>query len=372
MADVLLPECTDLESTQLIRIGGTKFEEQFWDSQGVALRQAVVAPHGESRDFTWIASELAKRTGLLEQYNAAINRGSVGIRLQGDGFDFSLDTNKDHSVDEIWDAVCKAASAELTDGKESDGLEWYKEHGFRTAPMSRLQWYLFTRLVEEGLRFELPYQERLLRVGEQLGNRLHEQGINWWDKQLKEYEGFPEWRNYPGMWEQALVDNFKIDIDDFPFWVLTARSMQYSWGANTGLQIMKELSDNVGGHGGVVMNPIAASSLGIEEGDMVEVASPLNATRGPAILREGIRPDTLLILGQFEHWATPFAKDLNQPSMNKLVPMLYDLTDSTGSSADLVKAQLTNVAGANTSDDGKKGWISKMKNKLAFSQGSPA
>ncbi|MBZ0218744.1 MAG: molybdopterin-dependent oxidoreductase, partial [Fimbriimonadaceae bacterium] len=34
MADILLPECTDLESTQLTRIGGTSFVEQFWKHQG--------------------------------------------------------------------------------------------------------------------------------------------------------------------------------------------------------------------------------------------------------------------------------------------------------------------------------------------------
>ena len=27
------------------------------------------------------------------------------------------------------------------------------------------------------------------------------------------------------------------------------------------------------------------------------------------MLCEGIRPDTLLMIGQFDHWATPFAKD---------------------------------------------------------------
>ena len=42
-ADVLLPDATDLESLQLIRIGGTKYVEQFWDQQGFALRQPVVA-----------------------------------------------------------------------------------------------------------------------------------------------------------------------------------------------------------------------------------------------------------------------------------------------------------------------------------------
>jgi phenylacetyl-CoA:acceptor oxidoreductase len=64
------------------------------------------------------------------------------------------------------------------------------------------------------------------------------------------------------------------------------------------------------------------------------------------VLREGIRPDTLLIIGQFDHWATPYAKDLDAPSMNALVPMLLDLTDATGSAADLVKVKVTKLAGA--------------------------
>jgi phenylacetyl-CoA:acceptor oxidoreductase len=55
----LLPDATDLESLQLIRIGGTKFVEQFWDHEGFALRQPAVAPRGQARDFTDIATELA-------------------------------------------------------------------------------------------------------------------------------------------------------------------------------------------------------------------------------------------------------------------------------------------------------------------------
>jgi hypothetical protein len=59
-----------------------------------------------------------------------------------------------------------------------------------------------------------------------------------------------------------------------------------------------------------------------------------------------IRPDTLLMIGQFDHWATPFAKDLAAPSMNALMPMLLDLTDATGSSADLVKVSVQRLGSA--------------------------
>ena len=345
MADILLPDCTDLEGLQLIRVGGTKFIEQFWDYQGFALRQPVVEPQGESRDMTWVATELARRSGVLEKYNHAINRGAAGVPLKSEQYDFSLDTAEMHDVETIWDATCRAASAEITDGAESQGLDWYRENGFRLAPFPRLKWYLYAALEDAGLRFEMPYQERLFRVGKQLGRRLHEMGISWWDEQLEEYEALPHWKDYPGMWERALASNFDVDIRDYPFWAITARSMQYAWGGNVSLQMIHEVAANVKGHGGIVLNTGKAAELGLQDGDRVEVSSPLNSTRGRIVTRQGIRPDTVLMICQFDHWATPFAKDLETPSLNALVPMLLDLTDSTGSGADLARVRIVKLGG---------------------------
>ena len=143
MADVLLPEATDLESTQMIRMGGTKYMEQFWDYKGVVLRQKAVEPQGEARDFTWITTELAKRTGLLDPYFGAINEGLSGVSpLKGDGYDFSLDPASEPAPEQIWDAVCRAASVTLSEGREEHDLEWFRENGFFAVPMSRLEWYM--------------------------------------------------------------------------------------------------------------------------------------------------------------------------------------------------------------------------------------
>jgi phenylacetyl-CoA:acceptor oxidoreductase len=343
MADVLLPDCTDLEGLQLLRVGGTKYVEQFWNYQGFALRDPAIAPQGEAKDFTWIATELAARTGLLEAYNAAINRGAAGVRLSGPNYDFSLEQGKVHGVEAIWDAICRAASAELTGGAESQGLDYYRAQGFRVKPFPRLRWYLYPKLAASGLRFEQPYQERLFRIGKELGQRLHEQGITWWDRQLEEYAPLPHWRDLAGLWEDALARHFQVRIAEYPFWLITARSMQYSWGGNVSIPLIRELAGNVAGHGSVVMNRAAAAAIGIADGDLVEVRSPLNHTKGRVMLCEGIRPDTLLMIGQFDHWATPFAKDFTAPSMNALTPMLLDLTDATGSSADLVKVKVTRL-----------------------------
>jgi phenylacetyl-CoA:acceptor oxidoreductase len=117
--------------------------------------------------------------------------------------------------------------------------------------------------------------------------------------------------------------------------------MQYSWGGNVSLQFIREVAENIAGHGKVIMNRGAAEKIGIADGDLVEVRSPLDHTKGRVMLCEGIRPDTLLMIGQFDQWATPFAKDFTAPSMNALMPMLLDLTDATGSSADLVRVKVT-------------------------------
>jgi phenylacetyl-CoA:acceptor oxidoreductase len=339
-ADILLPEATDLESLQLIRIGGTKYIEQFWNHQGFALRQPAVAVSGEARDFTDIATELAQRTGLTEKYNAYINKGAGGVPLKNPHGDFSLDLKEVHSCEKIWDAVCRAASAELTEGAEIHGLDWWKEKGLSTRPFPQSDWYLFPVLKEKGLRFELPYQERLARVGVELGRRLHENDMNWWDTQLEEYQALPACKDFGAAWQAAVV-KAGGQPKDYPFWLLTARSMQYAWGGNVGVQMIKEVADNVAGHRGVIINTEAARKLGINEGDEIEIATPARSVRGSAVLRQGIRPDTLLLIGQFEHWATPLAKDFGVPSLNTLATMSMDLTDSTGSGADIVRVNIT-------------------------------
>jgi phenylacetyl-CoA:acceptor oxidoreductase len=120
--------------------------------------------------------------------------------------------------------------------------------------------------------------------------------------------------------------------------------MQYAWGGNAGMQLIKEVADNIAGHRGVILNSGKAKELGIADGDWLRIATPKAEVRARAVLRQGIRPDTLLLLGQFGHWATPVAKDFAMPSMNPLVPMSLDLTDATGSGADLVRVSLEKAA----------------------------
>ena len=120
--------------------------------------------------------------------------------------------------------------------------------------------------------------------------------------------------------------------------------MQYAWGANVGLPLIKEVADNVSGHKGVIINRTRAKEMGIKEGDRIILESVSGHTEGEAVLREGIRPDTVLMIGQFDHWKTPFAKDLQLPSLNSLTDLSLKLTDGTGSSADIMRVRLRHAA----------------------------
>lgn len=339
-ADVLLPEATDLESLQLYRIGGTKYIEQFWHHSGFALRQPVAEPPYNTRDLTDIATELARRTGLLQEYITALNRGSgTGVRLAGPDFDYSLPTDRPPEVKDIWDRACRAATRELSCGREEHGLDWFREHGAFFIPFSEKEWFLHRVMVEQDLRYELPYQERIQRAGGELANRLHEQGITWWDTQLQEYQAMPAWKDFPDIWAR-IAEAYDKRPEEYGLWLLTSRSMQYSWGSNVGIPILADVATNVVGHFGVMLNRETGRRLGIRNGDWVWIESPLRRVKGQAILREGVHPDVAVTIQQFGHWVTPIAKDLDMPSLNQLAPLHLALTDATGSGADVVRVRV--------------------------------
>ncbi len=207
----------------------------------------------------------------------------------------------------------------------------------------QIDWYLLPAMERQGLRFELPYQERVTRHGRELAVRLKEIGVDWWVKQLAEYEFMPTYERFADIWIDYVRDAGR-DPDDYPFWALTARSFQYAWGANVGLPLIYEVADNLAGHKGVILNRGRAREMNIAEGDQVVIESVSGMTEGRAVLREGIRPDTVLMIGQFDHWKTPYAKDLHLPSLNTVTDLSLKLTDSTGSSADIMRVKVYKAA----------------------------
>lgn len=345
MADVLLPEATDLEGLQLIEIGSIKINEQFWRHEGWAIRQPAVEKTADVMDITDIATGLARRIGMLAEYNDAINKGMgyKQVPLVTAEYDYGLALDREYPAHEIWDRFAKAASHKLTHGEEVRGIDWFKEHGYLLRPFPQKSWYLYPAFKAQGMRFELPYQERVKRIGAQLANRLHENDVHWWDRQLGEYEALPTFHRFHDLWNEYVRETGK-DPADYPLWAISARSMQYAWSANVGLAQIKEIADGVSGNDGVLINTRTAQSLGIADGDPILIESPSGATEGRATVRQGVRPDHVVITGQFDQWATPFARDQQRASLNSLTPMSLTLTDGTGSVNDFAGVRVRKLA----------------------------
>ena len=247
--------------------------------------------------------------------------------------------SRKYTKEDLWDRLCKAATMALSNGEVEHGLEWVREHGYYAANYPLIRHFLHPVMVRWGLRYEIPYQENIRRIGKELANRLHENDIRWWDEQLHEYEALPKCEDFSKVWDDT-CHAAGADPDDYGFWLVNTRSMQYAWGSNAAIPMMAEAAKNVPGFKGVLINRSAAEKLGIHDDDIVTIESVNASVRARAVLREGVRPDTVVFTGQFGHWKTPFARELGIPNLNVLTDPKTSVMDAGGSSADVVKVKI--------------------------------
>lgn len=348
-ADLLLPEDNDLETLQLFPCGGTNERENFWEYSGIIVKQPVVKRLFNTMNMTDIATELSEKLGLLAEYNEALNNGAfLGMKLKGTPYELNHDVK--YTAEELYDRMCKF----ITKGEH--GLDWFKQTGGLFHPFAKTSdgemhgafymrpWYLLPAMRRKGIRFELPYQERLKRIGEELGSRLHEKGIYWWDSQVGEYQALIEWYDSNKCLDEVAI-RLNKNPEDYPFWLLTTHSMQYAWSSNVAVPLMNEISQKTLEGNFVQMNRRTAAKMGIKDGDEVWIESAYQKTRGKVSLREGIRPDTVVTVGSFGQWATPYARDLGIPNFNEIAPATVELTDEGGASKAHMKVKIYRVGG---------------------------
>ncbi|MFO1466143.1 MAG: hypothetical protein U1F35_06850 [Steroidobacteraceae bacterium] len=328
MADLLLPEA-DLDP-RLIRLANTRYQEQYGDHEGFVPRQPVVAarryarlpgsPNWRGASGCW--SSTTRRSTAVQAW----------CRCAAMDYDFLWPPTR-HTRSRPSGMPNAARPA----GSAVAARSWpHREHGFYVRPAAERRWYLYPTLVEQGsaIGAALP---GAADAGRELERRLHERDIHWWDEQLKEYEFLPAWHDVAGRWVHAL-EHQGASPAGYPFWLLSTKSMQYH-GGNASIELMDEVSrarssrrDRQSRRGRTPRH---------QRGDMLEACVPtVGTTSGPAVLVQGIRPDTLVIIGQFDQWATPYAKDLHAPSLNTVAPM------SLGSPTRRVQARMLGAGGA--------------------------
>ena len=301
LADIVLPDHTDLERFEL-STGNNKANARKFNM--IALRQPVVEPLYNTRDIADILTELANRIGMLEQYNEAVNNG-LGLTDP-----YKLEPNRKYTWIEIVDRQCKSVTGGVHD------LEWFKKNGAILKPVTAEQQYdVCLEMTTKKLRYPIPYMEHVKRTGEELARNLAGVGIDWWP--TSEYVALPAY--FPPILEDV--------SPEYDFYITVARSIQFGWGSNVDLPWMIEVAEHSPGQMDILMNAKAAAARGIKEGDEIWVESEVGKVKRKVKLCQGIRPDTLLITGQFGQWAAPIAKDTGRVTQATLTPIRHSWTD---------------------------------------------
>lgn len=343
-ADLLLPEDQELETLHIFPCGATNERENFWEYSGIIVKQPAVKRSFNTMNISDIATELSAKMGLLAEYNEALNNGAyLGMKLKGTPYELKADVK--YTAEEQYDRMCKL----VTRGEH--GLDWFKETGGIFHPFQKTgdgevhggfymrPWYLIPAMRRKGIRFELPYQERLKRIGEELGARVHEKGIYWWDSQIEEYQALIHWQDTNKFLDQVAV-RLNKNPEDYPLWLLTTHVMQYAWSSNAGVPIMMESSSRSVGGNWAQMNWKTAEKLGIRDGDDIWIESAYDRVKGRVSLRQGVRPDCVVTVGSFGQWVTPYARDFNIANLNHVSPAAVELTDEGGASKNHMKVRV--------------------------------
>ncbi|MFC2014283.1 molybdopterin-dependent oxidoreductase [Chloroflexota bacterium] len=316
LADIVLPEPSDFERYEPLLdwvkapVGDKK--------RGWYLCQPAVKPLYDTRDHMYIFTELASRLGFLAEFNETVSMWS-GLTDH-----YKLEPDRKYTLEELVDLQCKSA----TNGEHD--LEWFKKNGAILKPVP-VDWQYGVHLAmkEKKLRYPLPYMEHVLKTGRELGENLAKVGIDWW--QTSEYTPLPTY-------ERWITEETSPEYD---FYVTTCRFTDYALGYNVDCPWLIEQATYTPGRDTISMNAIAAAERGIEYGDEIWVESEVGKVKRKVKLTQGIRPDTLLIPGQFGQWAVPIAKDTGRVTQSTLLPLRYSWTDPvTGSQMTLVKAKV--------------------------------
>lgn len=301
-ADVVLPDLTDLEKLEPVYWLRSALGKKFY--HGILIRQSVVEPMYNIMDISDLFTELADRVGILDSYNAMINQF---LELTGEN---KLEPGKKYRVADMADRYFKSA----TNGAHD--LEWFKKNGALFRPTTVEEQYdVHLKMKSLRLRYWLPYMEHAKRVGDELARNLANVHIDWWP--TSEYTALPTY--FP-----SILDKTSSEDD---FYVTTCRAIPYSYGANADIPWLIEIGERMRGVHSVLMNAQTAKVRGIEDGDEIWIESEAGKVRGKVQLTQGIRPDTIVIAGQFGQWATPIAKDTGRVSQSRLTPIRRDWTD---------------------------------------------
>jgi anaerobic selenocysteine-containing dehydrogenase len=296
VADIVLPDCSFLERyTPAVTFPSTFCHPTGMDHWVWQIRQPVVKPQYERRDFNEVMMELAKRLGILEKYNQAIN-DLIPVRYGGDmSPEYALDPKKEYTWEEITDRLLKDRLG------PNRGLEAVKKTGLVKWPtkVEEMYWRWFVP-VRVPIYFEFFQEagEKLKKVLQQFGR---EDLIDY-----RFYTPLPNWYPCPSHEEKD---------PQFDLWGFCWRPSFHTQSSTQNNAWLDEVSVNDPFVYFVQINAETGKKKGLKDGDIVWIENKLGRKiKGPVKLVEGMHPEHLGIAGCHGHWArgTPISKGKGQ------------------------------------------------------------
>ncbi len=296
VADIVLPDCSFLERyTPCVTFPSTFCHPTGMDHWVWQIRQPVVEPLYERRDFNEVMLELAKQLGIEDKYYEETNK-LVPVRYGGEMSEkYKLKAGEHYTWQDICDRVLKDRLG------EQRGLETLKETGLEKWP---------TKVEEMYWRWFVPvrvpvYFEYFKEAGEKARKLCASFG----------HENIQDWGFYKPLAEWFPCPSH---VEKDPQYDLTAFSWRPSFHTQSSTQNnpwLDEISINDPFVYLIQLNEETGKKKGLKDGDIIWVENKLGRkVKGPVRLVQGMHPDQLGIAGCHGHWArgTPISKGKGQ------------------------------------------------------------
>ena len=314
VADIVLPDACYLERyTPAVSFPSTFSHPQGEGDWGWTIRQPVIKPLFERRDFNEVMLDISKRLGVLPKFYKGLN-DSITVRYGGEmseRYKLCEDGSREHSWEDITDRLLKDRFG------EEHGLEHVRKTGVFTWPKrpEDVYWKWFNPS-------RVPvYFEYFIDSGEQIAKLWAQyRGEDFFDFDWSRFKALPDWHPCPSHTEtQSEYDMYTF------YW----RAVTHCNSMTQQNPYLDEISQEDPYVYAVQMHRKTAEDKGLKEGDFIWLENPAgHRVKGWIALTEGIEPRHLAIAAVAGHWGKymPIAKGKGV-FFNDLVEMDLQHTD---------------------------------------------
>ena len=329
VADIVLPDACFLERyTPCVTFPSTFCHPTGMDHWVWQIRQPVVEPLFERRDFNQVMLDIAKRLGIADKYYEAINK-IIPVRYGGEmDPKYKFDPQGDYTWEEIVDNVLKDRL-----GPERS-LQALKKTGLEKWP---------TKVEEMYWRWFVPvrvpiYFEYFIEAGEKARKLCASFGR----------EDIQDWSFYTPLAEWFPCPSHEETNPEFDLWAFSWRPSFHTQSSTQNNPWLDEVSVNDPFVYLIQINADTGQKKGLKDGDLIWVENAMGRKiKGPVKLVQGMHTDQLGIAGCHGHWArgTPVAKGKGQ-FFDDLIITDEEHTDSLTQGSDAcVKVKIYKATG---------------------------